>query len=83
MTTDAWAGRIFRNGASLSIEPDRQPVGMRWYSATPFRVVPPRAVVIHPDWDRPLPPAPVALMEAMRRKLEAAIEAEIRRMLGL
>lgn len=56
---------------------------MRWYSATPFRIVPPRGVVIHPDWDRPRRRAPLPDLEVLRTRLAAALRADLVRMLGL
>lgn len=56
---------------------------MRIYTETPFRVAPPRGMAIYHPEERPRLPMPAAPMEAMRRKLAAAFEAEVRRMLGL
>lgn len=56
---------------------------MRIYKQTPFRLRPPRPMAIYHPEERPRPPVPAAPMEAMQRKLAAAIEAEVRRMLGL
>lgn len=56
---------------------------MRIYTQTPFRLGPPRAMAIYHPEERPRLPVPAVPMEAMRRKLAAAFEAEIRRMLGL
>ena len=56
---------------------------MRFYTQTPFRVAPPRGMAIYHPEKRPRPPAPAASMEAIQRKLAAAFEAEVRRMLGL
>ncbi|SFU93567.1 hypothetical protein SAMN02799631_03253 [Methylobacterium sp. 174MFSha1.1] len=71
--SDAWAGRIFTNPS-----PPR-----RLYTETSFRFAPPRPTAIwHPE-EPPRPPVPAGAMEAMARKLAAAVEAEIHRMLGL
>lgn len=56
---------------------------MRIDTETPFRVAPPRGMAIYYREERPRATVPAATMEAMRRKLAAAFEAEIRRMLGL
>ena len=56
---------------------------MRFYTETPLRLAPPRGIVIYHSEERPRPPFPAAPMEAMRRKLAAAVDAEVRRILAL
>jgi|GEM_PF-1691026 len=56
---------------------------MRIYTETPLRLVPPRGVVIAPDWDRPTPPAPRPEdVAALRARLVAAFAGETVRMLS-
>ncbi|MFC6790767.1 hypothetical protein ACFQE0_14790 [Methylobacterium komagatae] len=55
---------------------------MRIFTETPLRLVPPRGVVISPDWDRP-PAAPRPDdVAALRARLVAAFAGETVRMLS-
>ncbi|MGU3665685.1 hypothetical protein ACLBX9_16010 [Methylobacterium sp. A49B] len=55
---------------------------MQTYTETPLRLVPPRGVVIAPDWDRPLAAPQPEDVAALRARLVAAFAGEVVRMLA-
>lgn len=55
---------------------------MRIYTETPLRLMPPRGVVIAPDWDRPAPRPPEPDLEVLKARLAEALRADLVRMLS-